>query len=63
MLRLLFETLRPDAAVLTRIAGSRGLEVETLRAAAEKEAREVGLSVPMTVQADSGGGASCRPSG
>lgn len=50
MLRLLFETLRPDAAVLTRIAGSRGLEVETLRAAAEKEAREAGLSVPMTVR-------------
>ena len=50
MLRLLFETLRPDAAVLTRIAGSRGLEVETLRAAAEKEAKEAGLSVPMTVR-------------
>lgn len=49
MLRLLFETLRPDAAVLTRIAGSRGLEVETLRVTAEKAAREAGLSVSMTV--------------
>lgn len=50
MLRLLFETLRPDEAVLTRIAGSRGLEVETLQATAEEAAREAGLSIPMTAR-------------
>ena len=48
MLRLLFEMLRPDAVVLTRIAGSRGLDVEILRAKAEAD--EAGLSIPMTVR-------------
>lgn len=50
MLRLLFEMLRPDAVVLTRIAGSRGLDVEILRAKAEAAADEAGLSIPMTVR-------------
>lgn len=50
MLRLLFETVRPDAAVLTRISGSRGLEVETLQRTAEEAAREAGLSIPMTAR-------------
>ena len=47
MLRILFETLRPDEAVLTCILGSRGLDTETLRCTAKEVAKETGLSISM----------------
>ena len=47
MLRILFETLRPDEAVLTCISGSRGLNTETLRCTAKEAAKETGLSISM----------------